>query len=183
MRILLTGILACGLVIVVEISFAGPQQPPPSPCAQWRRRCSSRRLLDLKQIEEAGRTLPGQSMPVEQSGLNHPAVCTDSGLRQGDRRPAQGEPAGRPHLGTDLRTGPGAARSAVTFRNLDRALSRGRRQGVADFAQFRKRLLRPTLPEPARGFAIPGAAVLDALGPARGNRQRGAGISSSTRTS
>jgi hypothetical protein len=149
MKILLTGILGCALVIVVEISNAGAQQPPapaptPSPVGQQPS------ALDLKQIEAAGRMNgPREIMngdPVSIPLLFAPTLEDDK------------EIAGLPK---------GSRPAILTWERIYRlALARAgseKREGVPDFAQFRKAFCAEAVAAGER-FRDPTAAVLDLLG-------------------
>jgi hypothetical protein len=149
MRNLFTGILACALVIVVEISFAGPPQQPPSPVPAGDAVVQPP-VLDLKQIEAAGRR-----NQVEALGISGITVVPPFAPTPDYDKEIAGLPSGsRPPVLTWER---------IYALALVRAHPGQGGQGVADFAQFRKDFCADD-PGAGEKFRDPSAAVLDLLG-------------------
>jgi hypothetical protein len=141
MRNLLSGILACALVLVVNISFARaqpPPTPPPTPAP-----VGGPPAVDLKQIEEAGRLV---SQDVSVSGIT--IVPPFAPTLDYDK-----EIAGLPK---------GSRPAVLTWERIYRLALSGagsdHKEGVPDFALFRKAFCTE------ESFRDPTAGVLDLLG-------------------
>jgi len=135
MRILLTGILACALVIVVEISFADPPQPPPP--------------VD---------NLTGVLQPRVATSLDSDKEI--AGLSRGSRPVLLTWDRIYALALVRARAGPGAFTVSLDPAALGEEAAR---QGVADFARFRNDFCADAAGAGER-FRDPSAAVLQLLG-------------------